>query len=152
MIWWSALVLPLYQTLWECLLVKMPLQQYLALWRWAFEHTFICAKNIIFGWIRQLRSLARFPFFLFNLHKSSIVRYNEEQKLMLNIKCHYYFFTLTRRSYSSATGGLCTNSCPMADTWSNCQALERDMGVRMCGNKFYHHHCKATCSCKHAIH
>ena len=56
-----------------------------------------------------------------------------------------------RRSSSPNWTGLCTNSCPVADLWSNCRKLARDMGPRMCGNTFYHHHCKATCSCKHAI-
>ena len=49
---------------------KMSLQQYLALWRWESEHTFIkkhtnepglCKKNFVFHQIRRLPSYSRSP-------------------------------------------------------------------------------------------
>ena len=47
--------------------------------------------------------------------------------------------------------GLCTNSCPVSDLWSNCRELVEEMGDWVCHNNHYANHCRASCNCKHAI-
>jgi len=58
----------------------------------------------------------------------------------------------SKRRTRRHSGGLCTNSCPVSDLWVNCSDLRRDMGSWMCENKYYHHHCKASCTCQQSLH
>ena len=50
-----------------------------------------------------------------------------------------------------SVSGLCTNSCPVSDRWTNCRDLMEAMGAWMCESSYYSQHCRATCNCKDAV-
>ncbi|XP_023344892.1 cysteine-rich secretory protein 2 [Eurytemora carolleeae] len=61
----------------------------------------------------------------------------------------------------SSTGKLCTNYCPVADFWTNCQDLmdemENECGKEvekcgMCNRRYYQRSCRATCNCRRKLH
>ena len=62
-----------------------------------------------------------------------------------------YFLLLRNIFRGGSVSGLCTNSCPVSDLWSNCRELVEEMGDWVCHNNHYANHCRATCNCKHAI-
>ena len=69
------------------------------------------------------------------------------------LKNEYKITPCTRPGSGSGSGLLCTNSCPVADLWTNCAQLAAELGqAALCdAAAAFRHHCRATCSCQGAI-